>query len=63
MPNNESFYAILIQKLPSTIIFIFSKARNHYEVNYIIEMQNVMLMRRYLCLYNTHFLGQNYSVK
>lgn len=30
---------------------------------WIIEMQNVILVRRYLCIYNTSFLEQNYSVK
>lgn len=46
MPNNENFYAILTQKLLSTTILIFSRARNDYEFNYIIKRQNVILMRR-----------------
>lgn len=38
MPNDGSFYAILTQKLLSTIILVFSRARNDYELDYKIEM-------------------------
>lgn len=58
MPNDENFYATLTKKLLSTTICIFSRARSDYEFNYVIKTKNVIFMRRYLCLYNTPFLGQ-----
>lgn len=63
MPNDENFYAIRIQKLPAMTILIFFRAKNDSEFNYIMKMENVILMRRYLCIYNTPSLEPNYCVK
>lgn len=63
MPNDENVYATLTQKLIPTTILIISRARHHYEFKLFIKIQNVILMRRYLCIYNAPFLEQNYSVR